>query len=178
MKKSTTFFEAKFIDHTRFLKNSFFFEGAVAASSSGFGVVVKVVMEPVEFIAELGMKLLDCNSLRPGLIASLSQVAGYTAAQCRSCYSNYSNAVKIMKKSTTFFEAKFDDCTRFLKNSHSIEVAVAAYSSGFEVVVRGVAEHVEFIMDLEMNVLDCSTLRPGLVASLSQVAGRTAAQCH
>jgi hypothetical protein len=76
MKKSTTFFEAKFIDYTRFLKNSRSFEVTVAAYSSGFDVVVKVVMEPVELIADLEMELLDCNSLRPGLIASLSQVAG------------------------------------------------------------------------------------------------------
>jgi hypothetical protein len=76
MKKSTTFFEAKFIDYTRFLKNSRSLEVAVAAYSSGFDDVVKVVMEPVEFITDLEMKLLDCNTLRPGLIVSLSQVAG------------------------------------------------------------------------------------------------------
>ena len=82
MKKSTTFFEAKFIDYTRVLKNSFF-EGAVAVYSLGLDVVVKGVTEPVEFIASLEMKLLDFNTLRPDLIASLSQVAGRTAVQCR-----------------------------------------------------------------------------------------------
>ena len=82
MKKSTTFFEAKFNDYTRFLKNSRSFEVSVAAYSSGYDVVVKVVMEPVEFITDLEMKLLDCNSLRPGLVANLSQMAGKTAARC------------------------------------------------------------------------------------------------
>jgi hypothetical protein len=75
MKKSTTFFEAKFKDHTRFLQNSFF-KGDAAAYSSGFGVVAMDVTEPVQFITDLEMKLLDCNNLRHGLIASLSQVAG------------------------------------------------------------------------------------------------------
>ena len=83
-----------------------------------------------------------------------------------------------MKKSTTFFEAKFIDYTRFMKNSRSFEVTVAAYSSGFDVVVKGVREPVEFITGLEMKLLNCNTLRPGLVASLSQVAGRTAVQCR
>jgi hypothetical protein len=82
MKKSTTFFEAKFIDHIRFLKNSFFFEGAVAEYSSGLDVVVKGVTEPIEFITDLEMNLLDCNTLRHDLVSSLSQVAGRTAAQC------------------------------------------------------------------------------------------------
>jgi hypothetical protein len=58
-----------------------------------------------------------------------------------------------MKKSTTFFEAKFPDYTRLLKNSRSVEVAVPAYSSGFDVVALGVNEPVEFIVfvNLEMN---------------------------
>jgi hypothetical protein len=76
MKKSTTFFEAKSTDYTRFLKNTHYSEGAIAAFSSGFDVVVKGVTEPVEFIADLEMKLLDCNTLRPGLIARSSRVAG------------------------------------------------------------------------------------------------------
>ena len=59
-----------------------------------------------------------------------------------------------MKKSTTFFEAKFPDYTRLLKNSYSFEVTVAAYSSGFDVVALGVTEPVEFIVNLEMNLLD------------------------
>jgi hypothetical protein len=59
-----------------------------------------------------------------------------------------------MKKSTTFFEAKFPDYTRLLKNSCSFEVSVAAYSSGFDVVALGVTEPVEFIVNLEMNLLD------------------------
>jgi hypothetical protein len=63
MKKSTTFFEAKFKDHTRFLKNSFF-EGAVAAYSSGFDVVAMGVTEPVQFIADLEMKLFDRETSR------------------------------------------------------------------------------------------------------------------
>jgi hypothetical protein len=51
--------------------------------SSTVGVVVKGVREPVEFITDLEMKLLDGNTLRRGLVAKLSQVAGKTAAQCR-----------------------------------------------------------------------------------------------
>jgi hypothetical protein len=47
-----------------------------------------------------------------------------------------------MKKSTTFFEAKFNDYTRFLKNSRSFEVAIAVYSLGFDVVVKVVMEPV------------------------------------
>jgi hypothetical protein len=83
MKKSTTFFEAKFEDHTGFLKNSFF-ESAIAAYSSGFGVVAMGVTEPVQFIADHEMKLLDGKTLRPaGLVAKLSQVAGKTVAQSR-----------------------------------------------------------------------------------------------
>ena len=38
--------------------------------------VVRSVTEPIDFIADLEMKLLDCYALRPGLVASLSQVAG------------------------------------------------------------------------------------------------------
>jgi hypothetical protein len=43
-----------------------------------------------------------------------------------------------------------------LKNSRSVEVAVPAYSSGFDVVALGVNEPVEFIVfvNLEMNLLD------------------------
>jgi hypothetical protein len=50
---------------------------------STVGVVVKGVTELVEFITDLEMKLLDCNTLRPGPVANLSHVAGKTAAQCR-----------------------------------------------------------------------------------------------
>jgi hypothetical protein len=59
-----------------------------------------------------------------------------------------------MKKSTTFFEAKFPDYTRLLKNFRSFEVTVAAYTSGFDVVALGVTEPVKFIVNLEMNLLD------------------------
>jgi hypothetical protein len=38
--------------------------------------VVESVKGPIDFIADLEMKLLDCDALRPGLVASLSQVAG------------------------------------------------------------------------------------------------------
>jgi hypothetical protein len=38
--------------------------------------VVKSVTEPFDFIVDLEMKLLDSNALRPGQVASLSQVAG------------------------------------------------------------------------------------------------------
>jgi hypothetical protein len=75
MTKSTTYLEAKFIDHTRLLKNSFF-KWAVAAYCSGFDVVVKGVTEPVESITGLEMKWLDFDTVRPDLVASLSQVAG------------------------------------------------------------------------------------------------------
>jgi hypothetical protein len=63
MKKSTTFFEAKFKDHTRFLKNSFF-HGAVAAYSLGFDVVALGFTGPVQFIADLEMKLFDRKTSR------------------------------------------------------------------------------------------------------------------
>jgi hypothetical protein len=55
---------------------------------------------------------------------------------------------------------------------------LACFSSTVRVVVKGVREPVEFITDHEMKLLDGKTLRPGLVAKLSQVAGKTAAQCR
>ena len=54
----------------------------MVGSSSTVGVVVKGVREPVEFITGLGMKLLNCNTLRPGLVANPSHVVGRTAGQC------------------------------------------------------------------------------------------------
>jgi hypothetical protein len=52
------------------------------------------------------MKWLDFDTVRPDLVASLSQVAGWTAAQCRCIHFNHSNLVQKMKRSTTFFEEK------------------------------------------------------------------------
>jgi hypothetical protein len=159
MKKSTTFFEVKFVEYIGLLENSRFFAVAVFAFIPGFDVVVKVVTKPVEFIDDLEMILLLYNTLRPGLVVSLSQVAGETAAQWRSCYYNNPNVIRIMKKSTTFFEAKFTDYTGFLENSHFFAFAIAQYSPEFDVVVNGVKEPVLFIDNLEMNLLDCNTLR-------------------
>ena len=177
MKKSTTFFEAKFIDYTGLSDNSRVFAGAFVAFSLEFDVV-KGVTKPVEFIDDFEMNLLVDNALRPGMVVSLSLVVGETAFQCRSCHSNKSNVIHNVKKSTTFFEVKFIENTGLLENSRFFAGAVVGYSPGFDFVAKGVTEPVEFIDDLEMMLLDCNTLRPGLVVSLSLVVGETAIQCR
>jgi hypothetical protein len=158
VKKSTTFFEVKFIEYTSLLENFRFFAGAVVRYSPEFDFVAEGVTEPVEFIDDLHMMLLDCNTLRPGLVLSLSLVVRETAVQCRSCYCNHPNAIQIMKKSTTFFGAKFTDYTSLSQNSHFFAMAIAQYSPGFDVVIMGVTEPVQFIDVLEMKLLDCNML--------------------
>jgi hypothetical protein len=56
--KSTTLFEAKFMDYTLFLDNSCIFVSAVIAFSSEFDFVVT---KPVEFINNLEVMLLVCD---------------------------------------------------------------------------------------------------------------------
>jgi hypothetical protein len=139
VKKSTTFFEAKFMEYVAPLENSCFFAGTVVAYIPGFDVFESVA-KPDEFIDDLEMRSLLCNTLRLGLVLSLSQMVGETAVQCRSRYCKFPNAIQIMKKSTTFFEAKFTDYTGLLENYHFFAFAIARYSPGFDVVVKVVTE--------------------------------------
>jgi hypothetical protein len=57
----------------------------------------------------------------------------------------------MMKKSTTFFEAKFIDYTGLLENFCFLAWAIVSYGPEFDVVVKGVTKHIEFINDLEMK---------------------------
>jgi hypothetical protein len=62
MKKSTTFFEAKFINYTGLLESPRFFAGSIVAYIPAFGVVVRGVTKLFEFINGREMKLLVCNT--------------------------------------------------------------------------------------------------------------------
>jgi hypothetical protein len=63
----------------------------------------------------------------------------------------------MMKKSTTFFEAKFMNYTGLLDNLSFLAGAIVSFSPRFDVFVKGVAKHIEFINDLEMKLLVYST---------------------
>jgi hypothetical protein len=66
----------------------------------------------------------------------------------------------MMKKSTTFFEAKFMNYTGLLENVSFLAGAIGSYSPEFDVVVKGVAKHIEFINELEMKLLVYNTRCP------------------
>jgi hypothetical protein len=58
MKKSTTFFVAKFTDYIGFLENSRFFARSIISDSPELDIVVKGITKPNEFIENFEMKLL------------------------------------------------------------------------------------------------------------------------
>jgi hypothetical protein len=125
MKESTTFLEAKFIEYIGPVENSHFFAGTVVAYIPGFDVFESAA-KPDEFIDDLELKSLLCNTLRPSLVVSLSQMVRETAVQCRCRYCNRNR----LPDDNVKLRTKRDNGP--LKNAGIIREAVVVYKLCFK----------------------------------------------